>query len=527
MSDSTQWWRSAAIYQVYPRSFADGDGDGIGDLAGVRKRLPYLAGLGIDAIWFSPWYPSPMADAGYDVSDYCDIDPLFGTLAEAEALIAEAHAQGLRIIIDIVPNHCSDRHAWFQLALASPPGSPARDLFHFRDGVGDAPPNNWQSHFGGPAWTRVPDGQWYLHLFTPGQPDWNWENPEVRGEFERVLRFWLDRGVDGFRIDVADALVKAPGLPDVVAEAGDWRRPYSDQDGVHEIYRSWRRLMDEYPGQRLFVAEAWLPDGERFARYLRPDELHSAFNFPFLGSAWDAAALRAVIDDTLATHARVQAAPTWVLANHDVVRPVTRYGRTDTTYWHQHHIGTPTDLALGRRRARAAALLSTGLPGGVYVYQGEELGLWEVEDIPDELRQDPILWQSGGADKGRDGCRVPLPWSGDEAPFGFNDEGAPPWLPQPSGWSAYSVAAETDDPSSMLALYRDALRLRREFRAPDLVWLDSPEGVLAFRRGRLAVVINISDAPTALPEGDTLLTSGPLTEGLLPLDTGAWVVLPG
>ncbi|HEU5027654.1 MAG TPA: alpha-amylase family glycosyl hydrolase, partial [Spirillospora sp.] len=343
------WWRGAAIYQVYPRSFADGNGDGVGDLAGLRDRLPYLAGLGVDALWLNPWYPSPMADGGYDVADYRDVEAVFGTLAEAEAFIGEAHAAGLRIILDVVPNHASDRSDWFRAALAAGPGSPERERFWFRPGRGDGPPNDWQSIFGGPAWTRVPDGEWYLHLFAPEQPDFNWNSPDVVREFHDVLRFWYDRGVDGIRIDSAALLVKDP---DAEPDGSD---PYTDRDGVHDIYRGWRKVTDAYPG-RMLVGEVWLPDQERFARYLRPDEMHTAFNFDFLNCAFEPHALRKVIDTTLATHAPLGASPTWVLANHDVVRPVTRYGRADTSFDLQdRRHGAPTDRALGVRRARAAA----------------------------------------------------------------------------------------------------------------------------------------------------------------------------
>ncbi len=530
------WWRGAAIYQVYVRSFADGDGDGTGDLAGVRSRLPYLADLGIDAIWFNPWYPSPMDDGGYDVSDYRDIEPVFGSLAEAEKLIEEAHNLGIRIIIDIVPNHCSDVHPWFTAALAAGPGSPERERFWFRDGRGEhgeLPPNNWQSRFGGPAWTRVtePDGrpgQWFLHLYSSRQPDLNWRNPEVGEEFADILRFWFNRGVDGFRIDVADGLVKEDGLPDVADPDG--RLPYSDLDGVHEIYREWRKIADSYPDKRVFVGEMWLPDPLRFAMYLRPDELHSAFNFDFLSCPWDARRLREVVDATLAAHAPVNAPATWVLSNHDVTRHVTRYGRADTSFSfadRQHK--APTDLALGARRARAAALLTLALPGGVYIYQGEELGLPEVEDLPDEVREDPVFKRTKGADIGRDGCRVPLPWSGDAPPYGFNTTGAAPWLPQPAGWAASTVAAQTDDPSSMLALYRSALRLRHAEPAlgdGPLRWLPGlPDGVLAFARDEsFACVVNLSGAEVPLPPHvSVLLASGPLDGGSLPPDTAAWL----
>jgi alpha-glucosidase len=529
-----KWWRGAAIYQVYVRSFADGDGDGTGDLAGVRAKLPYLAELGIDAIWFNPWYPSPMDDGGYDVSDYRDIEPVFGTLAEAEKLIEEAHTLGIRIIIDIVPNHCSDEHPWFAAALAAGPGSPERARFWFRRGRGEhgeLPPNNWQSRFAGPAWTRVtePDGtpgEWFLHLYSSRQPDLNWTNPEVAAEFADILRFWFNRGVDGFRIDVADGLVKADGLPDVTEPDGPL--PYSDVDGVHEVYRAWRRIADGYPDKRVFVGEMWLPDPARFAMYLRPDELHSGFNFDFLSCPWDARRLRSVVDATLAAHEPVHAPATWVLSNHDVTRHVTRYGRADTSFsFADRQHGAPTDLALGTRRARAAALLTLALPGGVYVYQGEELGLGEVTDLPDEVRQDPVFRRTGGADVGRDGCRVPLPWSGDAPPFGFNATGTAPWLPQPAEWAACTVERQAGDPDSMLELYRRALRLRAGHPAlgdGPMSWADQPAGVLAFTRGdEFACVVNLSAGPVPLPaHQEVLLASGPVT-GVLPPDTAVWL----
>ena len=539
-SSGRPWWCSASIYQIYPRSFADANGDGIGDIAGIRARLPYLAELGVDAVWISPWYPSPMCDGGYDVADYRDIDPMFGTLADAEALIEDAHRHGIRIIVDIVPNHCSDQHPWFQAALAAGPGSPERDLFLFRDGrgaSGELAPNDWPSAFGGPGWRRItePDGQpgqWYFHRFAPGQPDFNWQHPQVGEEFESILRFWLDRGVDGFRIDVADNLVKDRALPDLAA-VQPGHSPFSDQDGVHEIYRAWRKVLDSYPGERIFVGEIWTPDPERFARYLRPDELNTAFNFPFLQAAWDAGALHEVIDSTLAAHAPVAATATWVLGNHDTTRPVTRYGRADTRYApagvRVHN--APLDLDRGVRRARAAALLTMALPGCVYVYQGEELGLWEVEDIPARLRQDPTFFQSAGTDLGRDGCRVPIPWDGSTAPFGFSpdDAATSPWLPQPEAWTDLSAAAQDKDPDSVLGLYRRALRIRREHSAlqgADFAWLPQPEGLLAFTRGDLTCVVNLSDAAAPLPRHDELLISSsplPRHNAHLPGDTAVWL----
>ncbi|RZQ60621.1 glycoside hydrolase family 13 protein [Amycolatopsis suaedae] len=530
MSQSA-WWRHAAIYQVYLRSFADGNGDGIGDLAGVRSRLGYLSDLGVDALWFTPWYPSPMDDGGYDVADFRDIEPTFGTLGEAEQLIAEAHERGIRVIIDVVPNHCSDAHRWFTAAVAAGPGSPERERFWFRDGRGpdgSQPPNNWRSRFGGSAWTRVPDGQWYLHLYSSRQPDLNWENPEVREEFRDILRFWFDRGVDGVRIDVADGLVKDPALPDV--EPGD-ETPFSDQEDLHEIYRDWRRIADGYPGQRMLVGEMWLSDLRRSARYLRSDELHGAFNFDFLVCPWDAERFRGVIDRTLSSHAEVGATASWVLSNHDVTRPVTRYGRAgDTGFSFADRLhGTPVDRELGTRRARAAALLAMALPGVVYVYQGEELGLWEIEDIPGELRQDPVWERSDHADPGRDGCRVPLPWSGSVPPFGFGPDDAEkePWLPQPAVWSEYTASRQESDPGSMLRLYREGLRLRRECSG-ELSWLVGVGGdVLAFRRGEdFACVLNLGAEAVPLPRHRSLLlSSGPLDGDLLPADTAAWLNL--
>ena len=529
------WWRGAAIYQVYVRSFADGDGDGIGDLAGIRERLGYLADLGVDALWLTPFYPSPMADAGYDVADYRDVDPVFGTLAEADALIAEAHAKDIKIIIDVVPNHCSDAHRWFRAALAAGPGSPERARFWFRRGRGehgDLPPNDWQSIFGGPAWTRTADpaGEWYLHLFAPEQPDFNWTNPDVHEEFAETLRFWLDRGVDGFRIDSAALLVKDPALPDLQDLDHD---PYTDLDGVHEIYRSWRQITDEYP-DRVLIGEVWLPDAQRFVRYLRPDELNTAFNFDFLCCAWDADRLREVIDTTLAVHRPVDAPATWVLSNHDVTRHVSRYGRENTAFFMERRDHeSPVDLELGTRRARAAALLTMALPGSVYVYQGEELGLWEVEDIPDELRQDPLWQRSGRTDPGRDGCRVPLPWSGAEPPFGFTPPTATadPWLPQPYAWKDRTVEAETGDPHSMLELYRTALSLRHdrsELGDGAIQWQPADPGVLFFNRGSgFSCIVNLSPHRVALPAtGTPILTSGPLDGDFLPPDTAAWLTHP-
>ncbi|WP_243640563.1 glycoside hydrolase family 13 protein [Nocardioides jejuensis] len=538
------WWADAVVYQVYIRSFADGDGDGLGDIAGLRARIPYLAELGIDAIWINPWYPSPQADAGYDVADYRDIEPAYGTLAEADLLIAEAHAAGIRVILDIVPNHTSDQHAWFQAALAG--DEAARDRYLFRPGKGEAgelPPNNWESIFGGPAWRRTTDAdgnpcEWYLHFFAPEQPDLNWENPEVRAEFEDVLRFWFDRGVDGFRIDVAHALIKEDGLPD----AGDhdpsaphaYEHPGFDRDGVHEIYRDWRRIADSYDPPRVFVAEAWVQSNERLARYLRPDELHTAFQFDFLRAPFDAGYMKEVVDDARAASALAGGTSTWVLSNHDVVRHVTRYARSqpdamvesswDRLRWPHEE----ADLDLGVRRARAAALFILGLPGTAYVYQGEELGLPEVEDVPDAARQDPTFLQADNGDVGRDGCRIPLPWGGEGAAHGFSPAGATaePWLPQPANWSHFNAADQESDPGSVLHLYRRALRLRRAHLAgaTGFAWVPTSDDVAAFRHGDVEVWLNTGSTPVALPAGEVLLASSPgAPAGFLAPDSAAWL----
>lgn len=549
-SPTPAWWRDAAVYQIYPRSFADSDGDGLGDLRGIIDRLGYLVDLGVDAVWISPWYPSPMADAGYDVSDYRDIDPRFGTLADADELIARAHALGLRVIIDLVPNHCSAEHPWFREALAAAPGSPERERFVFRDGHGEQPPTNWVSVFGGPAWQRTPDGQWYLHAFAPEQPDWNWENPEVVAEFDAILRFWFDRGVDGFRVDVADSMALDQSLPnnpidertgvatlDKFPGAPQW-----DQPGLVEIQQRWRAIADSYAaspqGPRVFISEAYLAL-DRLVAYVGPGRLHTTFNFDALQCEWEPTSLRHVIDRTLAAHDRVGAPCTWVLSNHDTVRVATRYGKHPTGVRYtadgidpatelEFHglIGTPTELATGYRRARAAALLMLALPGGVYVYQGEELGLEEVEDLPDRLRQDPTWERSGHTNKGRDGARVPLPWSCEGPSLGFGP--GPGWLPQPAHWSAMSVAAQADEPMSTLSLYRSALRTRRRnpaLGAGTMTWLDDlPDGVLGLRREPgFRCLVNLSGQPIDLPRGRVLLASARVYEGKLGNDAAVWL----
>jgi alpha-glucosidase len=536
MASPEPWWKTAVVYQIYPRSFADANGDGVGDLAGVRDRLPYLRDLGVDALWFSPWYPSPMADSGYDIADYRAIDPAFGTLQEAERLIADARALGIRTIVDIVPNHVSDQHVWFRAAIASPPGSPERERFWFRPGKGangDSPPNGWQSIFGGSAWTRTEDGgEWYLHLFAPEQPDLNWTHPDVWAEHEEVLRFWFDRGAAGVRIDSAALLVKDPELAEETADSAPGGHPFTDRDALHDIYRRWRAIADGYDEQRVLVGEVWLPDPERFARYLRPDELHTAFNFDFLGCPWDAGRMRESIDSALAAHAPVDAPATWVLSNHDVTRPVTRYGRADSSFaFESKRAGTPTDRRRGERRARAAALLAMALPGSMYVYQGEELGLPEVEDIPSERRQDPMWHRSGGVDPGRDGCRIPIPWSGDRPPYGFSSDGsARPWLDQPDDWAPLTVEAESGEASSMLSLYRAGLRMRKQapWGTGSFAWLPSGAEVLAFTRGEdFTCLVNFGSEPAAVPPGaDVLIASNELQGGAVPQDTTVWLLNP-
>ncbi|WP_415082372.1 glycoside hydrolase family 13 protein [Micropruina sp.] len=541
-SMTTPWWRDAVIYQVYLPSFADGDGDGFGDIEGLRSRLPYLRELGVDALWITPWYRSPMVDGGYDVADFRAIDPRFGTLSEAEQLIGDAHALGLRVIPDIVPNHTSDQHAWFQAALRAGPGSPERDRYIFRPGRGrdgELPPNNWPSRFGGPAWQRVtePDGspgEWYLHLYAPEQPDVNWANPEVRAEFRDILRFWFDRGIDGFRIDVAHGNIKQQGLPDIMPgadEATDGSHPYRDHEGLQELFAEWRQVADEYDGDRTFVAELWLPSTERMARHLRPGLLHTAFNFNFLRTAWEPTALRAVIDDTMTSLDAVGAPATWVLSNHDVTRHVSRFGRPPKGWGNGAHyvIEGPLDGELGRRRARAAAMLTLALPGGCYVYQGDELGLAEVEDLPEAALRDPVWTNSGHTRRGRDGCRVPLPWSGDRSPYGFSAAGAEsPWLPQPACWAGHTVADQDGDPASHLELYRTGLRIRRSHPAlgdGSMTWNESAPGVLDFSRARgFRCILNFADDDVPLPPtGEVLLSSVTLTGRFLPPDSAVWL----
>jgi alpha-glucosidase len=509
------------FYQIYPRSFCDSNADGVGDLDGVTAHLDHLDRLGVDAIWLNPVTVSPMADHGYDVADPRDVDPLFGGIDALDRLIEAAHRRDIRVTMDLVPNHTSSQHPWFQAALASSPGSEQRARYLFRDGTGPAgrhPPNNWVSVFGGAAWTRVVEadgnpGQWYLHLFDAEQPDLNWDNPEIFDDLAKTLRFWLERGVDGFRIDVAHGMSKPPDLPDMQSPenrllsdmASD---PRFNHEGVHDIHRGIRKVLDEYP-ESVAVGEVWVYDNAQFAAYLRPDELHLGFNFRLVRAGFDAAEIRDAIENSLAAVAIEGATPTWTLSNHDVEREVSRYGGGET----------------GLARARAMALVMLALPGAVFIYNGEELGLPNVE-LPDEVLQDPTWFRSGGTERGRDGCRVPMPWSGEAPPFGFSESGDT-WLPIPPEWSALTVEKQSADDGSTLAFYTSALRLRSargEFDGWTVDWLDGPPDTLTFRLpGGLTCMLNAGAAPVDLPDGDLLLASAELIGGRLPADAAAWL----
>jgi len=541
---NSDWWTDAVVYQIYPRSFADSDGDGIGDLRGVTARVPYLASLGVDAVWISPFYPSALADGGYDVDDYRAIDPRLGTLEDFDDMVEALHGAGIRVIIDIVPNHTSNRHRWFSEALAAPKDSAARDRYIFRDGTGPAgsqPPSDWQSIFSGPAWTRVADGQWYLHLFAPEQPDLNWRHPEVRQDFLTTLRFWADRGVDGFRVDVAHGLAKdlteplAPTahLPGPAEANGT--HPLWDRDEVHDIYAEWRTVFNEYDPPRMAVAEACVHPTRRH-RYAHPDGLGQAFNFDLLEAAWDADQFRSCIDRHLCEVGSPATTATWVLSNHDVVRHATRYGlpgaekqpRDLANAWLlSNGDQPPLDRALGLRRAGAATLLTLALPGSVYLYQGEELGLHEVGDLPAEVLQDPEFRRSHGARKGRDGCRVPIPWTAEEPSFGFSDGTGTPHLPQPGWFANHSVSAQEVDPDSTLELYRRAIALRAKLQSPGFGWHhESNPRVLHFTRpGGWQCVTNFSPDPVALPPGTVVLSSAPVVYRQLPPDATAWILI--
>lgn len=524
----TDWWRDAVIYQVYLKSFADSDGDGLGDLDGLTARLDHLVGLGVDGLWLNPCYPSPQHDGGYDVADYFAIDDVYGGTPALDRLLAAAHERGLRVLLDVVPNHCSSEHPWFQAALA---GGPERERFFFRPGAPEGgPPNNWQSVFGGPAWTRLPDGQWYLHSFDPSQPDFNWRDRAVREHFEEVLRHWFDRGVDGFRIDVAAMLVKAEGLPDY-DPAVDPAPPNSNQPEVHDIYRAWRRL----GGERNFVGEVWAPSAAEVVAFARADELQQVFYFDLMLQPWDARSFRTSVAtglDALATiHNGHEGTLAWALNSHDAHRSVSRYGLLTPAEGGTGAVMGPAlrqrgdiDVHKGQRRARAALLFVLGLPGATFLYQGEELGLPEVMDLPDSARQDPIWFRSGGTEYGRDGCRVPLPWTAGQPALGFST--GRPWLPQPDWFAGYAVDTQAAEPGSMLHLYRAALGLRRSLLDGSLEWLDpGRHDVLAYRRGATVVVTVFGEQPWTPPAdwGTVRLSTVELVDGGLPGPSAAWL----
>ena len=557
--DLPGWWRQAVVYQIYPRSFADANADGIGDLAGITSRVDYLRDLGIDAVWLSPFYPSALADGGYDVDDYRNVDPKIGTLDEFDEMVAALHAAHIKVVVDIVPNHSSNRHKWFRAALNSPKGSNERSRYIFRDGKGEngeLPPNEWQSIFGGGAWQRItePDGspgQWYLHLFAKEQPDFNWDHPDVHEDFLETLRFWSDRGVDGFRVDVAHGLKKNldpafDALADVLGGRElfvDGQHPVWDRDEVHEIYKEWRDVFNEYEPPRTAVAEAWVAP-HRQARYASPEGLGQTFNFDLLQADFRADEFHEIISRNLTAAEAIGGSTTWVLSNHDVVRHATRYGLpggqvgkgapgagapagtgNDGKLW-LFDGGDPAqvDQAQGSRRARAATMFLLGLPGSAYLYQGEELGLPEVGQIPDEDRQDPAFFRNRDVEVGRDGCRVPLPWSSRGRSFGFGDDGS--HLPQPDWFGDYAVEVQNDDPASTLNLYRRALELRAELQDDEkLEWEDVTDSSLTFRRpGEWRVVLNFGTDPIPLPSGEVLLSSSELGDGgLLPGETCAWL----
>ncbi|ALE06988.1 alpha-amylase [Arthrobacter sp. ERGS1:01] len=545
------WWRQAAVYQIYPRSFSDANGDGMGDLPGVTARMGYLSELGIDAIWLSPFYPSALADGGYDVDDYRNVDPRLGSLDDFDAMVAAAHAAGIRVIVDVVPNHSSNRHEWFKAALTSAPGSPERARYQFFDGLGadgELPPSDWPSHFGGGAWTRVVEqagpnagslGQWYLHLFATEQPDFNWDHPEVREDFHTTLRFWADRGVDGFRVDVAHGLAKDMSLPlrskpELEILVDDGTDPLFDRDDVHEIFAGWRTVLNEYDPPKAAVAEAWVPFTERRLKYARPTELGQAFNFDLLQAPFDAAEFRSIAEKCLDEAAASGASSTWVFSNHDVIRHPSRYalpdGSTlaDLEAWLLADGATPVpDLPRGLRRARAATLFMLGLPGSAYLYQGEELGLFEVADLPAASLQDPTWFRTLHKVKGRDGCRVPLPWSSGAANFGF---GGTPWLPQPAWFGEHAADVQDGVAGSTLEMYRSALDWRRKLQsAESLEWLSEPgASVVRYRRPNgWEVLTNFAAVPAALPAdvdpAKVVLSSGASADGTVGPETTLWL----
>lgn len=535
-----EWWRSGVIYQIYPRSFADANGDGMGDLQGIKSRLVKLQELGVDAVWLSPFYKSPQKDAGYDVSDYCDVDPLFGSLNDFDDMLAEAHRLGLKVLIDLVPNHTSSEHEWFKKALAADKNSPERNFYHFKDGQGDNPPNNWMSLFGGPAWTKTADGQWYLHLFDSSQPDLNWANPVVQETFENILRFWLDRGVDGFRVDQPHAMAKAEGLPDHpdVERAGagfiegEASPPMWFQPEVHPIFRRWRSILDSYPGERAMCGEAYVLPLKFMALWVRPDEFNQTFNFRFLDSEWNAQSIFNSVTESFEAFDEVGAPSTWVFSNHDVIRHASRMGGLTGRPTASDGVG-PTDpqpdRELGLRRARAATLFMLGLPGAAYLYQGEELGLPEHTTLEPEFRQDPTFYRTSGARVGRDGCRVTLPWqAGESATNGFNTTGKS-WLPQPEIYAQYSRDIQENQQDSTLNLYKQALELRKALKLGEgsFDWLEGylSNTTLGYRNGNYLVIHNFGAEPIELPHGKIIASSlhGMTNGHLLVQDQTVWI----
>ncbi len=545
MPSSEDWWRQAVVYQIYPRSFADSNGDGIGDLKGVTSRATYLRDLGVDAVWLSPFYPSALADGGYDIDDPRDIDPRLGTLEDFDDMLAALHDVGIRVIVDIVPNHTSNRHTWFVNAVCAGPGSPERSRYHFRDGRGEngeLPPNTWLSTFGGSAWEQVvePDGrpgQWYYHMFAKEQPDLNWDSLEVRADYLKTLRFWSDRGVDGFRVDVAHALAKNfdpayDALRNVVggdAHFHDGQNPLWDRDEVHEIFADWRQVLNEYDPPRMAVAEAWVYP-HRLARYASADGLGQAFDMAFLLARFDPEAYRSVIDSSLATASLAGSSTTWVLSNHDQVRHTTRFAfgsdaEAISTWLQAGGDPAAVDHEAGLLRAKAATLLMLGLPGCAYLYQGEELGLPEVGELRPDDRQDPVFTRTAGRDHGRDGCRVPLPWTVGGESFGFGSRGA--HLPQPTWFGNYAAEEQERNDRSTLSFYRRALAVRRHFTASfEIAWHDdgSPAVLHFSRTGGWHVIANLGSLAVPLPKGEVLVSSRDLVEGLLPPETTAWVL---
>ena len=518
----SKWWQEAVIYQIYPRSFFDSNGDGEGDLPGITQKLQYVADLGVDAIWLSPFYTSPNKDGGYDVADPRDVDPRFGNLADAKLMINKAHDLGLKVLVDIVPNHFSSEHEWFKAALIAGPGSKERERFHFYDAkVDGTPPNNWISLFGGPAWTQVADGQYYLHLFDSSQPDLNWENPEVDADFKETISFWVKMGADGFRIDVAHGLAKEniltdhhdpKGLSDALRIDVDMEIskresllasvPYFDRAGVHEIYRSWRKHFDSFEKPIMAVAEAWVHPPANGVAYVRPDELHQIFNFDLLIAPFEANTLFRLISNTMNMLKDVGAYPTWAISNHDSPRAASR---------------------LGAEQARALALFLFALPGSCYVYNGQELGLPDAE-LADSDRQDPSFLRTNGETKGRDGARVPMPWSGQVTPFGFST--GKPWLPVPTNWNDLTVEIQSSNSESSLSLYKSALSLRGKLfgDATDFTWDVSQidQGILGFSRGGNHVYLNSGDKSVKLAANTLILSSS----GSATCENGEFELMP-